>query len=108
MSEEFIEVEEYIDVAATIPVHLRDYTTIEFASTDEREFYVTIDGQELKGDIDDSIGSTLFFEIDEATGEAKVVSSVDKVIHLEHFVRVPPEEFSKPFYLEILLGKCIS
>jgi hypothetical protein len=98
MSDAEYEIEEdEIDVVAVIPAHLKEFAEIQIDSVSARELYVTIDGNHLKGKIGDTIGTNLFFSLNNETEEATIVAACDKTANLEHIFHVPREEFEKPF-----------
>jgi hypothetical protein len=89
--------EEEIDIVATIPAHLKEFSELQIDSVTASELCVTIDGHRLKGKIGDTISTNLFFGLNEDTHEAELLASCDKTANLEHVFRVPKEEFAKPF-----------
>jgi hypothetical protein len=97
MQEEVEESELEIDVAAVIPAHLKGFQDVHVDSVTGSELYLTIDGEQLKGRIGDSVGTNLFFRLNDSTEEVELVATCDKIATCEHIFHLPREAFTKPF-----------
>lgn len=89
--------ESEIDLVGIIPAHLKEFDELTINGISTTEISLTIDGNQLKGRIGDSLGTNLFFHCDEDTETAQLIACADKMVKLEHVFMVPKEEFSKPF-----------
>lgn len=97
MNDDIIE-ESFVDVVATIPAHLKDFTDLHFDSVTPTEIRITLDGNEhLKGKICDTFGTQIFLADNNQTEEAEIISCAEKSVKLEHIFYVPKDEFKKPF-----------
>lgn len=99
MSEENIIVEEdpEVNIVGIIPAQLKGFSNITIESITPKEIYLKIDEDRVKGKIDDTIGTVMFFSQNPETQEAEVVACAEKQVQFEHYFTIPREELTKPF-----------
>ena len=86
-----------LDILGVIPVHLKDFENISIYSVSNGEVFIKVDDTELKGKVNDIIGTTMFFNLNNELNEIELVSCTEKQINFEPFFSIPLEEFEKPF-----------
>ena len=86
-----------INIVGIIPAQLKDFTNVEIESINGKEVYLKIDEEKVKGKIEDTMGTTMFFASDEEKQEAELVTCAEKQVVFEHYFNVPKSEFKKPF-----------
>ena len=56
-----------------------------------------LDEDRIKGKIQDTVGTVMFFAHDDNEQEARVVGCAEKQVQFEHYFTIPREELKKPF-----------
>lgn len=96
---EYIEEEIDFNVMGVLPAQIQDVSNIEIKEINSKEIFIKVDDHELKGNFNESLGSSIFFGINDSEGEKSVdIKGIsDRVVNFEHYFKIPVSELKKEF-----------